>query len=272
MKILLNALLLAALLGGGLTYRRLDRASPPLPVPPRPYAGSASPTHPATQKGANAPDDAYYRRKAEATRLHREADQARQRGDIDEAYRLYRDSVEVQNDGLVRLDMAQMLDGARRSREALSEYDALFKDRSSGGTYRTDPTVVARYASLCEADGRIDDAVRLYQGLVGSFKPTPGVTPPQPETAATDDLVSLKTTAKLIEGIGYDGRFAKAKALVCYEEAVRLKPDWALAYLHLAYGRERMHQVKGAEEAYRRALALGDSSVRKIVRQMRPSL
>ena len=98
------------------------------------------------------------------------------------------------------------------------------------------------------------------------------MTPPQVEVPATDDLRVLKATAKLVEGYGYDVSHAPARALACYEEVVRMEPGWALAFLQVAYSRERMGQDSGAKAAYRRALALGDASIRDAVKVLRPSL
>ena len=166
-----------------------------------------------------------------------------------------------------------MLDGAGRGHEALLAYDALFDSRTLGGSYLADPVVVGRYAALCERQGRAEDAAALYRRLVSAFRPTPGVTPPQPSNDVRGlDLPALKATAKLIEGIGYAGRMQDEAALARYEEAVRLKPDFALAYVHLAFRRERLRDAKGAEAAYRKAYALGGPEVRAAVLHFRPEM
>ena len=217
--------------------------------------------------GATGPSPESLRVEKEARELVAQAREARKRGDIAGAQTLYTRSYELRDDALVRLELIEALDGARRTKAALREYDALFDNPSLGGSYRTSATVLGRYAALCEGAGRTAEATDLYRRIVSAYRPGHGYVPPAPPTDVRD-LVTLKATAKILEGFGHARHAADKEALVCLKEAVRIKPDFPLAHLYVAACSESVGDWPGAEAAYRRAYAIGDASIRRMIGEM----
>ena len=212
--------------------------------------------------GAVPPSPETQRLDAQAKRLSDAAEAARRQGDVDGAYHLYLRSFDLVDNPLLRLDMIGMLDRAGRTTLALKEYDALFDNPRLGGSYETNPTVVDRYAALCEAAGRTGEAMDLYRGLIAKYN-MDGV----PDAALIPrrdarDLPSLKATAKIMEGMEHAGHGADKEALACFQAAARLKPDFALAHADVGLGLKNLNRYPEAEVALRKAYNLADAPLR----------
>lgn len=234
-------------------------------------AGSAGPPAILPSSGATAPSAEALKQEADAARLAKSALKAWRQGDIDGAYRLYRQSIETMENPLLRLEMISMLDRAKRTTAALQEYDALFDTPSIGGSYEKSASVLGRYADLCEAAGRHDEAISLYRRILASFRPSPGVTPPPPSTDV-HDFETAKATAKIIEAWEHSGHADHKKALALCLEAVAIKPDFAQAYLHVGLAYRNLRKNAESESAYRKAYALGDATVKTSLADLRPDL
>ena len=271
MRTTLFALGIVALSAGAAAYRLL---SPSQEGAERIRQASTNPVisvAPMAQAtGARRPDEAFWRKQKEFRRLATLADEARGRGEVDAAAELYGQAIRVQDDPLVRLDRATMYDEAGWGVQALEAYDGLFESRSMGGSYATNPGVVARYARLLEKAGRTQEAVGLYRAMFAKYVPREGGELPPVRTNA-NDLSSLRAVAKMLEGYEHDGHMEPRRALACYEEATRIKPDYGLGYLYVAYVANSLDDAN-VEDEYDKAVKHGDAETRAAAAKLRSLL
>jgi Tfp pilus assembly protein PilF len=199
-------------------------------------------------------------RQAEKKALRGAAWAAERDGDYAKAERIYKELLDKNfANAITYMDMAHMFERAGERRKALDAYDRVINPPEAyrGSSMETDSMILGRYLDLCLEFNEMDKARIALERLVNLGKGSIGgqSTPSINRNPASDP--ELMAAARVVVGLGYalKGRYGEAKEN--YRKAIEADPNSAVAHYYLAYEQERDRDWRGAQQRYKRALALG---------------
>lgn len=236
------------------------------------YAATALTTRP-IQKSRNSVDRARSQTRIEqANQLNNEAYHAWHHDhDAAKAQAKYKEllaSGSLKSEALIGL--ARIAEEQGHSREALHYYDALLGPHPDWhSSTENEPTVVGRFAELCEEQGRYEDALAAYSKVLKLGAGQNLLTYADhnvPIRIDTNDPIEVKARALILIGLAHQlsqggqrhpDPIALKKSLTAYQTAVQLEPNLAITHYYLAYGLKSQGKTREATAEYAVAEKVG---------------
>ena len=179
------------------------------------------------------------------------------------------------------LDLAQVLDEQHRAQEAMEAYKNVVHPAPGWGYSASNmPAITMRYAQLCEQYGKRDEALQMYSRILNTnaydekqqqilrraLRET-SATPPTIGADAQNDA-DVRARALVVAGQTHRWQGEFPEAIQCYQDAIRVDPNLAVAHFYLAQTHDYLSHERGAaqhkQEAqteYQKAGRFGDSAM-----------
>lgn len=178
------------------------------------------------------------------------------RNDLPAAESKYRAAlVEQPRDALAMHGLGKTLERRGRIPEALDLYKLLATDQPGwGSSLKSNAGFLTHYADLCEANGRLQDALEAYQRVLQSGLDRIGDWAPAVPRSA-DTVQRARSRATAMAGIYLAVKWQTASALQKFERAKQLDPNAPEPHFYIGYVLDRMGRYDEAKNAFAHARA-----------------
>lgn len=184
-------------------------------------------------------------------------------------------------DAVAREELAEALSGEGRTAEAIQAYRAVIYPQGNWFTNLSqEPRILLPYALLMLKTGQWPEAVFAYEKALPNVpgQSSDGLLPkinahfdsrvPQPVALEAALYVALGLTNDFV--CDQTGTIHRDRALVQYQKALELMPDWDVANCYYAFGLKMVGRHAEAAAAFAKAAAMGGDEVKKAVKLITP--